>query len=269
MFEESDERVVIVSPYIKISNWIRLVKKLRELIDRNVQLEIYVRDDPTNKSTYRDLDHLELKYVKLPHLHAKLYMNEKCGIDTSMNLLLSSELNTLEMAYSTETWKEYDELQAYYFKFVQQGRPCLTSTADGLPVDMNEFQDRICGELKDSPQNIWPWLDGKVLHITTGRNNFQVTLGGGWLIITADLEYRLRSVKDDKKASKMLVKMIGDLSKMKIDLQSIDHPGNIRLTARAHKNLVSPAFMGMLKSEEDYILGSICRLVEVTGNLEV
>jgi len=103
LLDESDERVIIVSPYMKISKWYKFVHKVNELKTRRVLTEIYVRDDPDNTATYRDLDQLALQYKKIPHLHSKLYLNERYGIVTSMNLLLSSEINSLEIGYATET----------------------------------------------------------------------------------------------------------------------------------------------------------------------
>lgn len=44
---------------------------------------------------------------------AKLYINEKYAIVSSMNFLLSSEINSLELAYKTETKEEYDELKEF------------------------------------------------------------------------------------------------------------------------------------------------------------
>ena len=112
LLDESDERVIIVSPYIKIASWHKLTKKLRELNSRNIPVDIYVRDDPENKATYNDLRILGLPYKKIPYLHSKLYMNEKQGILTSMNLLLSSEINSLEVACNTEHQKDFNHPKA-------------------------------------------------------------------------------------------------------------------------------------------------------------
>ena len=75
MLDESDERVIIVSPYMKIASWYKLKNKLNDLKSREIPLEIYVRDDPGNTATYDDLDSLELVFTKIPNLHSKLYMN--------------------------------------------------------------------------------------------------------------------------------------------------------------------------------------------------
>ena len=60
LLEESDERMIIVSPYMKISKWYRLLNKLNDLKAKSIPIEIYVRDDHRNKETYQDMDQLEL-----------------------------------------------------------------------------------------------------------------------------------------------------------------------------------------------------------------
>ena len=114
LLDESDERVIIVSPYMNISKWYKLVNKINGLKSRGIHTEIYVRDDPDNIATYHDLNKLALQFKKISHLHSKLYLNERTGIVTSLNLLLSSEINSLEIGYSTETWEEYNGLLNFF-----------------------------------------------------------------------------------------------------------------------------------------------------------
>ena len=84
LLDESNERVILVSPYVKIAKWYKLRRKLIGLKSRHIDLEIYVRADPENEATYHDLDQLGLPYRRVPHLHCKLYMNEKCGVRLSL-----------------------------------------------------------------------------------------------------------------------------------------------------------------------------------------
>ena len=44
LFEEADEKVIIVSPYCKIGKWYKLLAKLKSLIERNIEIEFYVRE---------------------------------------------------------------------------------------------------------------------------------------------------------------------------------------------------------------------------------
>ncbi len=110
LFEESDKFVFIVSPYVKISGWYKLLKKFENLASRRIPLDFIIRDDKTNQRSFDELNRLGFRYTAIPDLHAKLYLNEKYAIISSMNLLLSSEINSLETAYATETEKEYNEI---------------------------------------------------------------------------------------------------------------------------------------------------------------
>lgn len=118
LIEESDEFVILVSPYVKISKWIKMVKKIETLKVRNIPFEFFIRDDKTNQTSVDELNELEYKYTAIPNLHCKLYINEKYAIVTSMNLLLSSEINSLEIGYMTETKAEYTELMDYYKRYL-------------------------------------------------------------------------------------------------------------------------------------------------------
>lgn len=113
LIEESDEFVVLVSPYVKISKWYKLVKKLETLKSRQIPLQFIIRDDRGNANSFSELKDLGINYKAIPDLHAKLYINEKYAIVSSMNLLLSYEINSLELAYKTETKEEYDELKEF------------------------------------------------------------------------------------------------------------------------------------------------------------
>ena len=62
LLDESDERVIIVSPYMKISKWYKFMNKFTRLKSRGLLTEIYVRDAPDNTATYCDLDQLALEY---------------------------------------------------------------------------------------------------------------------------------------------------------------------------------------------------------------
>ena len=110
LIEESDEFVLLVSPYVKISKWYKLLKKLDNLKARKVPFSFVIRDENSNSNSAYELDTLSYSYSAIPDLHAKLYLNEKYAIVTSLNLLLSSEINTIEIGYQTETPEEYDEL---------------------------------------------------------------------------------------------------------------------------------------------------------------
>lgn len=118
LFEEADEKVIIVSPYCKIGKWYKLLAKLKSLIERNVEIEFYVREGEFE--TIQEIEQVGIKPICIKNLHSKIYMNEKEAIVSSMNLHLSSEMNSLDIAYKTTTLEEYNELLDYYNRYIKQ-----------------------------------------------------------------------------------------------------------------------------------------------------
>lgn len=112
LIEEAKEKIVLVSPYVKISKWYRLVTKIKEAQARGVEIIFYVREGESN--SIREVEQLGVIPRQVKNLHCKLYYNEKYGVVPSLNLLLSSEINSLEIAYKTKTRKEYKELCAFH-----------------------------------------------------------------------------------------------------------------------------------------------------------
>lgn len=118
LFEEADEKVIIVSPYCKISKWYKLLAKLKSLIERDILIEFYVREGEIQ--TIQEIEQVGIDPICIKNLHSKIYMNEKVGIISSMNLLLSSEMNSLDIAYKTTNQEEYNELLDYYNRYLKQ-----------------------------------------------------------------------------------------------------------------------------------------------------
>lgn len=119
LLDESDEFALLVSPYVKILKWHKLLKKLENLGNRNIPLVFVVREDAGNANSFDELDKLGISYEPRKNLHCKLYLNEKYGIVSSMNLLWSSEVNSLELAYQTETDQEYQELISFCKRYLE------------------------------------------------------------------------------------------------------------------------------------------------------
>lgn len=162
LLEESDEFAVIVSPYVKVSKWYKLTNKLKSLIIRRVHIEFFVREDSTNEKSYAELDDIDIKYTKVPNLHCKFYFNEKKAIVTSMNLLQSSDTNSLEMAYETETPKEYLEIKQFYERYLKSR---VIDKKEYLPQSISRYDSNLnwkdnlnllLSNIPDSYINIYP-----------------------------------------------------------------------------------------------------------------
>lgn len=86
------ERLVLVSPYLKISNLIW--RALADAAHRGVQITVVARKDADNKGAEEELLKLPGVSVYLvERLHAKCYYNEASLVLTSLNLSEASEQN--------------------------------------------------------------------------------------------------------------------------------------------------------------------------------
>ena len=262
LLDESDERVILVSPYMKIAKWYRLRKKLITLKDRGIPMEFYVRDDPENFSTYKDLDELDLPYFRIPHLHTKLYLNEKYGIVSSMNLLLSSELNSLEIGYETESWKEYGELKAYYLRHIRLGdKTHVKNAARHNTQDSIRLIGIIEEGLKYCPGNFWFWFDGSGLHIQTGKKKYHVLLHDRCLRITVRLRTNSGIKKTGYNELSLKAGIIKNVARMKIKVQMGNVPGFVDIMGQTSVPLSSVHIGGILDKELKHVTDTIINFI--------
>ncbi len=118
LLDEANEKVIIVSPYCKFDKWYKLINKIKDLKSRGIEIEFYIRDN--EPKSYEQVTAIGIKPICIPNLHSKLYLNEKYCIVTSMNLLLSSEINSLEIGYKTKSEQEYNELTDFYSTYLNK-----------------------------------------------------------------------------------------------------------------------------------------------------
>jgi hypothetical protein len=268
LLDESNERVILVSPYIKISKWFKFINKIKELENRKIMPKIYVRDDPENTATFRDLDHLELNYTKIPHLHCKLYMNERFGIISSMNLLLSSEINSLEIGYATETWTEYNELLAFYHRYIQTDELANRDAIDNPPfANQKKVVYGIKKELERTVKSAWLWFAGNALHISTGLNNYSISINDGYLIITAFLKINSTTNRKLVQNSSLIAKKIGDLTTMKVNAHTGTKLDYLQLSGQVQNIFKSPCINNILEAESDYMVESVLKYINTLENL--
>lgn len=161
LFEEAEEKVVIVSPYCRISKWYKLLNKFSALQKRNIDIDFYVRDGEIE--TIKEVESVGFQPILIPNLHCKLYLNEKYGIVSSMNLLLSSENNSLEIAYKTENQTEYNELNEFFKRHIEHHVSIDKKLFEG------DWRDYIFNALCDH-------LKRKV-YIQENRNDLEINVG--------------------------------------------------------------------------------------------
>ena len=195
-------------------------------------------------------------------------MNERYGIVTSMNLLLSSEINSLEIGYATETWTEYNDLLGFYHRYIHIGEPVHCDTIAGRPAaDLKEIMHRIREELRRTAKNSWLWLAENALHISTGRNNYSVSINDGYLRITACLRIAAGTKQKSIQRSLLIAKKVGDLTAMKVDMHPGPKPDILQLSGQAQHTLKSTCITGILEAEAAYMMESVRRFIDATDDL--
>ncbi len=117
LIEEADKKLIIVSPYCKFSDWTKFINTIAFLKRKNTAVEFYVREGESK--TNKEVKKIGFDPISVPNLHTKLYINEKYAIVSSMNLSTYSDMNSLDIAYQTETKKEYNELIEYYERYLK------------------------------------------------------------------------------------------------------------------------------------------------------
>ena len=117
LIEEADKKLMIISPYCKFSDWKKFLNTIDFLKRKKTIVEFYIRKGESK--TVNEVKSIGYNPISVPNLHTKLYINEKYAIVSSMNLLTYSDMNSLDIAYRTETENEYNELIEYYERYLK------------------------------------------------------------------------------------------------------------------------------------------------------
>jgi ribosomal protein L37E len=109
IIRESKEYCFIVSPYFQ--KWNHLEQTLKLSSEEAKKIFFLFRDD---QSSLQDIIDLNLKYnfdiYFIKNLHAKIYLNEKEALITSMNLYNYSKEENFEIGYSISNFIQVKEL---------------------------------------------------------------------------------------------------------------------------------------------------------------
>ena len=100
LIEDSEEYVVIVSPYISL--WDNLTFSLEKSIKRKVLIKWYYREGEVKPKVINELEKIGVKMKGIGNLHSKLYVSEKLGIISSMNLYEYSSKSNREIGLVTD-----------------------------------------------------------------------------------------------------------------------------------------------------------------------
>ena len=181
LIDEANEKMVLVSPYCKFNKWYRLINKIKDLKKRNVILEFYVREGEIE--TNEQVRAIGIEPICIPNLHCKLYFNEKVAIISSLNLLLSSEINSLELGYMTETQKEYDEVLEFYKTYLNKSKSekiddsiieDKISLSTGIDVENFDWISYLHNALSDNVGKNKIFFDDNSLTVKTKSNTYSI-----------------------------------------------------------------------------------------------
>ena len=116
IFDEAQERIVVVSPWIKL--WDRAKLALQKANERDVKIRFIVRKE-AKLATNEDIAWLlrnKVEVCQAKRLHAKIYFNEKTVLLSSMNLHQTSALIALDFGITLQAAPDQKFVREYVDK---------------------------------------------------------------------------------------------------------------------------------------------------------
>jgi len=160
IIDESEQYCFIVSPYLSL--WPLLERSLSKAARQKKRITFIVRNDPSvNPIAKKIHDTYGFEIVSLNNLHAKLYLNERHSLITSMNLFdYSKEQNHEIGIFSDDRRFSTELLQEYVVNDLLQVKPhfrlsgYFDSDDRAIASEMLEFEHKLdklgfcvlCGE---------------------------------------------------------------------------------------------------------------------------
>ncbi|MFY0683457.1 MAG: hypothetical protein JXR20_02820 [Balneola sp.] len=111
LIDQAKKELIIVSPYNKVTNWDKLIKRLNKARNRGVKITWYIRSRVKNNE--EQIRSLGIEPIAIDNLHAKLYLNENDAVVTSMNLSEYSDTSSIDIGYHISETKEYSKLTKF------------------------------------------------------------------------------------------------------------------------------------------------------------
>jgi phosphatidylserine/phosphatidylglycerophosphate/cardiolipin synthase-like enzyme len=130
MISASKEKLYLVSPYLQMSDKVKVLIQQAENDSPNIDIKVLYRSNKDSEKNDKDIEFL-LKKVEnanvysLDNLHAKCYLNENTAIITSMNLYRHSQENNWEMGIKIEKSNEpviYEDIERHVSLLFNAGK---------------------------------------------------------------------------------------------------------------------------------------------------
>lgn len=130
VIRNADKYAVIVTPYIKL--WGHAKQAIEQAKRKGIQMTFLVRSDQQDdlERARDDLIWLQSNDVAVwgvERLHAKIYLNEKSVVISSMNLHQSSAQNSLEIAMVVQDQNSIRRIREYVEKSLKESSQPLSS----------------------------------------------------------------------------------------------------------------------------------------------
>ena len=193
IIHEAEKELILVSPYVDFTSWQKPVTAIKSAIARGVKVTFYIRSNQEGQASRDHVQRLGLTPVLVENLHAKMYLSEKDGILTSMNLLRYSDSNSIEIGTQIEQPAELQELHRIVERFIAQQAPVPYSNPApiALPVaaepparpiqppvsrPFDETLQQYLRKEVDRQASV-DWADDTVLDISILNNSFTFEMG--------------------------------------------------------------------------------------------
>ena len=98
LIRSATESIIFVTPYVEL--WVHLTDEMRDAVARKVDVTFLIREGETLHRP-EDVEWLQANKVKVylvPNLHAKIYLNEKRVLVSSMNITRTSTIDSKDFA---------------------------------------------------------------------------------------------------------------------------------------------------------------------------
>ena len=194
IIHEAEKELILVSPYVDFTSWQKPVTAIKSAISRGVKVTFYIRSNQESQASRDYVQRLGLTPVLVENLHAKMYLSEKDGILTSMNLLRYSDSNSIEIGTQIEHPAELQELHRIVERFIAQQAPAPHSIPAPAPAaaepitnpfklpqppasqPFDESLQRYLRKEVDRQASVG-WSDDTVLDISILNNSFTFEMG--------------------------------------------------------------------------------------------
>jgi hypothetical protein len=173
LIDDAERELIIVSPYNHITGWEKLIRRINKTKERGVLVLWYSRKNNVQENNAKEvIVNLGIQPILIEDLHAKIYMNERSAIVTSMNMSKISDDKSIDLGYITETKEEYDQVYQVYIKYINHREKPVETEDQPMKPSRDEKIRHI-----DLPEGISEIPYFKLIHeyITNRYGNFNAS----------------------------------------------------------------------------------------------